>query len=89
LCYHILNNDAGFRLNIKEGGDYTMKKILAMVLSLITLATTLTFVVGCKKVETPKPAEEQTVAPTEPAPAPGETGEEAEVAPAPKETDKE
>jgi len=48
-----------------------MKKILAIVLSLI-LATTFTFMVSCKKAETPKPAEEQTVAPTEPAPIPGE-----------------
>lgn len=46
-----------------------MKKILIIALSLM-LATT--FMVSCKKVETPKPAEEQTVTPTEPAPAPEE-----------------
>jgi len=65
-----------------------MKKILAMVISLIMLATTVTFVVGCKKAETPKPAEEQTVAPTEPAPAPGEAEKGVEPAPAPGEAEK-
>lgn len=47
-----------------------MKKLI-IVLSLIGIITS-SFMIGCKKVETPKRAETPPGAPTEPAPAPGE-----------------
>ena len=49
-----------------------MKKLITM-LSLIVIIT-FSFMIGCKKVETPKRAETPPGAPTEPAPAPGEEG---------------
>ena len=61
--------------NIKKGGDFSMKKVLTIMLSLI-LAVTFTFMFSCKKAETPEPAKEQTIAPTEPAPVPEEAGTE-------------
>jgi hypothetical protein len=49
-------------ISIVEGGDSIMKKVLAIVLSLMLLAV---FAVGCKKAETPPPAP---AAPAAPAP---------------------
>ena len=62
-----------------EGGEILMKKLIALVLSLMLLVA---FTIGCKPAETPKteapaPAEQATPAP---APAPAE---EAAPAPAP------
>jgi hypothetical protein len=45
---------------IVEGGDSIMKKVLAIVLSLMLLAV---FAVGCKKAETPPPAPAPAAAP--------------------------
>jgi len=46
-----------------------MKKIITLILLLIFIAG-VTFAIGCKKAETPPPAEES--APQEPAPIPEE-----------------
>jgi cell division protein FtsN len=48
------------------GGDSMMKKVLAIVLSLMLLVV---FAVGCKKAETPKAPDVKKDAPANPAPA--------------------
>jgi hypothetical protein len=49
-----------------------MKKMFAVILSLLFLVTSSFFVMGCQKAEEQKPAEVKTVAPA-PAPAPAVT----------------
>ena len=61
-----------------EGGENLMKKVIALVLSLVLLVA---FTLACKPAETPKPAEEQKPAAEAPAPAPAP--EKAPEAPAP------
>ena len=74
IKFSILNSLDGERL-LKKGGDFSMRNVLTIILSLI-LAIAFTFMVSCKEAETPGPAEEPTVTPTEPAPAPEEPGTE-------------
>jgi hypothetical protein len=51
-----------------------MKKMFAVILSLLFLVTSSFFVIGCQKAEEQKPAEVKTVAPPPaPAPAPAAT----------------
>jgi len=66
-----------------EGGENLMKRVLALVLSLLLLVA---FTVGCKPAETPKPeapkpAEQPAPAP---APAPEKPAEQPAPAPAPE-----
>ena len=70
---------AGERNNLKEGGDTGMKKVFAIILSLLFFVTLSSAVVGCKKAEEQKPAE--TAAPA-PAPAPAPEATPAPAAPA-------
>ena len=57
-----------------------MKKLLALVLSLLLLVA---FTIGCKPAETPKPAEVPAPAPEQAAPAPEQAAPE-KAAPAPE-----
>jgi hypothetical protein len=52
-----------------EGGDSIMKKVLAIVLSLMLLAV---FAVGCKKADAPAPAPAPAAAPAAPADKPAD-----------------
>jgi hypothetical protein len=62
-----------WRYSIVEGGDSIMKKVLAIVLSLMLLAV---FAVGCKKADAPAPAPAPAAAPAAPAaPAPEKAAE--------------
>jgi len=66
-----------------EGGENLMKKVIALVLSLMLLVA---FTVGCKPAETPKPeapAPATAPAPETPAPAPAPAPEKPAEAPAP------
>jgi hypothetical protein len=63
-----------------EGGDILMKKIIALVLSLMLLVV---FSVGCKPAETPKPEAPKPAAEA-PAPAPEKPAEAPAPAPAPE-----
>ena len=61
-----------------EGGENLMKKVIALVLSLMLLVA---FTLGCKPAETPKP---EAPKPAEaPAPAPAPAPEKPAEAPAP------
>jgi hypothetical protein len=70
---------------ILEGGEKLMKKVIALVLSLMLLVA---FTLGCKPAETPKPeAPKPAEAPapaTAPAPAPEKPAEAPAPAPAPE-----
>jgi len=59
-----------------------MKKMSALILSLVFLATSAFFVIGCQRIEEQKPAEVKTVAPP-PAPAPAPAATTAATTPAP------
>jgi len=59
-----------------------MKKMFAVILSLLFLVTCSFFVIGCQKAEEQKPAEVKTVAPP-PAPAPAPAATTAGTTPAP------
>jgi hypothetical protein len=66
-----------------EGGENLMKKVIALVLSLMLLVA---FTVGCKPAETPKPeapAPATAPAPETPAPATAPAPEKPAEAPAP------
>jgi hypothetical protein len=64
---------------IVEGGENLMKKVIALVLSLMLLVA---FTVGCKPAETPKPEEPKPAAEA-PAPAATPAPEKPAEAPAP------
>ena len=72
-----------FKVLSLEGGENLMKKLIALVLSLMLLVV---FSIGCKPAETPKP-EAPAPAPAEqaaPAPAPEKPAEAPAPAPAPE-----
>ncbi len=60
-----------------------MKKVFAIILSLLFFVTFSLAVVGCKKAEEQKPAEPPKVAAPAPAPAPAPGAPAAPAAPAP------
>jgi hypothetical protein len=64
-----------------KGGDLMMKKVFAIIISMLFFVTLSMAVVGCKKAEEQKPAE--TAAPA-PAPAPAPAVPAAPAAPATK-----
>jgi hypothetical protein len=72
--------------NSLEGGELIVKKVLALILSVVLLVA-FTFAVGCKKadepkpVEAPKPPAEAPKAPDTPAPAPAPAPEKPAEAP--------
>jgi preprotein translocase subunit SecG len=68
-----------------KGGDMFMKKIFAIILSLLFFVTLSFAVVGCKKAEEQKPAQTAAPAPAPaatPAPAPAPEAAPAPAAPA-------
>jgi len=61
----------GVRVKSVKGGDVSMKKVSAIIFSLLFFLTLSFAVVGCKKAEEQKPAETAAPAPAAtPAPAP-------------------
>jgi hypothetical protein len=64
-----------------EGGDILMKKIIALVLSLMLLVA---FTVGCKPAETPKPEAPKPAEAPAAVPAPEKPAEAPAPAPAPE-----